>query len=131
MVSFNGNVNNNLFIQSGWQKPSSRKVDEKSLVNFADNKAIGEIGDKLLEQVQPNFVQASKLPEQDEKDLKEMYALAGIKNVKLPTRSQYARIEGSVQNASDNISQLLTGNNAEELYNSQQFNVLNELFGIA
>lgn len=129
-INGNGNVNNNLFVNNGLQ-PQHVKGNENIEVKIADNKAIGEFGDKLLNQVMPGFVQTSKIPETDRKDLTEMFAMAGVKNPKMPTAAQYASISNSVGTVVPGLDKLNTTNHANDLFNSPQFGVLNDIFNIA
>ena len=128
-VSGNGNVNNNVFVNGGI-KPQNNVGKEKVEVNITDNKAKGEYGEKLLEQVQPRFVQAAKIPETDRAELTEMLAMAGIKNPKMPTVAQYASIAAQVGVATTALDEFTTTTNAETLFNSPDFGVLNNIFGI-
>lgn len=129
-INGNGNVNNNLFVNNGLQ-PQHVKGNENIEVKIADNKAIGEFGDKLLNQVMPGFVRTSKIPETDRKDLTEMFAMAGVKNPKMPTAVQYASISNSVGTVETGLDKLNTTNHANDLFNSPQFGVLNDIFNIA
>lgn len=129
-IEFNGNVNKDLFIGHGVQSKETNRID-KTDVKFIDNKHIGEFGDKLLEQVQPRFIQTAKIPETDAKELNEMFAMAGIKNPKMPTVAQYASISGHVGTAVKSLDEVTTTNNAEDLFKTRAFNALNGLFGIA
>lgn len=94
-----------------------------------DNKAIGEYGDKLLtNQYQPSFVQA--IPKADAAQLSELYSLAGIKKMKQPTLQQYESIQKGVNDFAVKYDTYVTTNNAERLYDSPGFKVLNDIFGI-
>lgn len=132
MVSINGdgNVNNNLFV-SGGVKPHHIAGQEKVDVKIADNKHIGEFGEKLLEQVQPKFVQAAKIPETDRAELATMFAMAGIKNPKMPTIAQYRSVAAQVGTATTALDELTTTTNAENLFNSPDFGLLDNIFGIS
>ena len=129
-INGNGNVNKNLFV-TGNTKTQNTSGTEKVEVNIPDNKHIGEFGDKLLEQVQPGFVQASRIPETDRAELSEMFAMAGIKNPKMPTAVQYASIANNLEGAVAALDELSTTTHAEQLYSSREFNVLNDIFGIS
>ena len=129
-INGNGNVNKNLFV-TGNTKTQNTSGTEKVEVNIPDNKHIGEFGDKLLEQVQPGFVQASRIPETDRAELSEMFAMAGIKNPKMPTAVQYASIVNNVGGVVAALDELSTTTHAEQLYSSREFNVLNDIFGIS
>ncbi len=131
-IEFNGkgNVNNNVFVNGGI-KPQNTVGKEKVEVNITDNKAIGEFGNKLLDQVQPRFIEAAKIPETDRAELAEMYALAGIKNPKMPTVAQYASIASQVGAATTALDELTTTTNAENLFNSPDFGLLDNIFGIS
>ena len=129
-INGNGNVNNNLFVNNGLQ-PQHVKGNENIEVKIADNKAIGEFGDKLLNQVMPGFVRTSKIPETDRKDLTEMFAMAGVKNPKMPTAAQYASISNSVETVETGLDKLNTTNHARDLFNSPEFGALNDIFNIA
>ena len=128
-INGNGNVNNNLFVNNGLQ-PQHVKGNENIEVKIADNKAIGEFGDKLLNQVMPGFVRTSKIPETDRKDLTEMFAMAGVKNPKMPTAAQYASISNSVGTVETGLDKLNTANHTADLFNSPEFGTLNNIFGI-
>ncbi len=131
-IEFNGkgNVNNNLFINGGI-KPQQTNGKEKVEVNITDNKAVGEFGNKLLDQVQPRFIQAAKIPETDRAELNEMFEMAGIKNAKMPTVAQYASIANQVGTATTALDELMTTTHTEDLFNSAEFGTLNDLFGIS
>lgn len=131
-IEFNGkgNVNNNLFVNGGI-KPQQTAGKEKVEVNITDNKAIGEFGNKLLDQVQPRFVQAAKIPETDKTELTEMFEMAGIKNAKMPTVAQYANIINHVVIATTGLDNLWTITHTEDLFKSPEFGTLNNLFGIS
>ncbi len=129
-INGNGNVNKNLFV-TGNTKTQNTSGTEKVEVNITDNKHIGEFGDKLLEQVQPGFVQASRIPETDRAELSELYAMAGIKNPKMPTAAQYASIANNVGGAVAALDELSTTTHTEQLFSSPEFNVLNDIFGIS
>ncbi len=129
-INGNGNVNKNLFVTSG-TKAQNTSGAEKVEVNITDNKHIGEYGDKLLEQVQPGFVQASRIPETDRAELSEMFAMAGIKNPKMPTVAQYASIANNVGGAVAALDELTTTQHTEQLFGSSEFNVLKDIFGIS
>ena len=131
-IEFNGkgNVNNNLFINGGI-KPQQTNGKEKVEVNITDNKAVGEFGNKLLDQVQPRFIQAAKIPETDRAELNEMFAMAGIKNAKMPTVPQYKSIANQVDTATTALEELRTTTHTEDLFNSPEFGTLNDLFGIS
>ena len=131
-IEFNGkgNVNNNLFINGGI-KPQQTNGKEKVEVNITDNKAVGEFGNKLLDQVQPRFIQAAKIPETDRAELNEMFAMAGIKNAKMPTVPQYKSIANQVDTATTALDELRTTTHTEDLFNSVEFGTLNDLFGIS
>ena len=116
-INGNGNVNKNLFV-TGNTKTQNSSGTEKVEVNITDNKHIGEFGDKLLEQVQPGFVP-------------ELYAMAGIKNPKMPTAAQYASITNNVGSAVAALDELSTTTHTEQLFSSREFNVLNNIFGIS
>ncbi len=128
-ISGNGNVNKNLFV-TGNTKAQNTSGTEKVEVNITDNKHIGEFGDKLLEQVQPGFVQASRIPEADRAELSEMFAMVGIKNPKMPTVAQYTSIANHVGGAVTALDGLTTTTNAEQLFKSPEFSVLNDIFGV-
>ena len=129
-IEFNGNVNNNLFI-SGGTKPQQVNGKENVEVNITDNKAVGEFGNKLLDQVQPRFIQAAKIPEPDRAELNEMFTMAGIKNPKMPTVAQYASITNHVVTATKELDEVMTTTHTEDLFNSAEFGTLNDLFGIS
>ena len=129
-ISGNGNVNKNLFV-TGNTKAQNTSGTEKVEVNITDNKHIGEFGDKLLEQVQPGFVQASRIPEADRAELSEMFAMAGIKNPKMPTVAQYASIANSARGVETALDKLSTTTHTEQLYSSREFTELNNIFGIS
>lgn len=131
-IEFNGkgNVNNNLFINGGI-KPQQTNGKEKVEVNITDNKAVGEFGNKLLDQVQPRFIQAAKIPETDRAELNEMFTMAGIKNPKMPTVAQYASIAKQVVTATKELDDVTTTTHTEDLFNSAEFGTLNDLFGIS
>ena len=121
----NGNVNNHAVNTIKFKKD----VPTENNVSF--NKPVGEFGDKLLEQVQPTFVKTSKLSKPDEADLKEMFAMGGIKELKMPTLEQYSRISGDMNDFTLKFDELETTTHAEDLYESPEFRILNEFFGIA
>ena len=129
-INGNGNVNNNVFINGGL-KTQNNTGTEKIDINIADNKAFGEFGNKLLDQVQPTFIQTAKLPEEDRSEISEMFTIAGINKAKMPTAAQYASISNQVNNFVTNFDELTTTNNAENLFNSKEFKTLNSFFGIA
>ena len=129
-IEFNGKVNNNLFINGGI-KPQQTNGKEKVEVNITDNKAVGEFGNKLLDQVQPRFIQAAKIPETDRAELNEMFEMAGIKNAKMPPVAQYARIANQVGTVTTALDELMTTTHTEDLFNSAEFGRLNDLFGIS
>lgn len=87
-----------------------------------------EIGDKLLDQVMPTFVKTAQISKADAVELTEMFAMAGIKNPKMPTAAQYASVAGHVSTVSKGIDELTTTNNAERLFNSDGFKTLDEFF---
>lgn len=122
-----GNVNN--LFSADKTKPKNTSRTEK--VNITDNKHIGEFGDKLLEQVQPGFVQASRIPETDRAELLELSAMAGFKNLKMPTADQYARIAYNVEGTVKALDELSTTTHTEQLYSSREFTELNNIFGIS
>ncbi len=123
------NVQGNPYIQGS--TPNIKGKTEINNVPVTDNKAIGEFGDKLLDQVQPRFVEAARIDAVDAKELTEMFAMAGIKNPKMPTVAQYASVSGHVAEATKGIDDLLTTNNTQALFDSPEFNTLNKLFGIS
>lgn len=128
----NGKDNvNNFFIQKGIVP---NKVGGDKTVNGEgtpiDNKAIGEYGDKLLNQVQPSFIQAAKIPEADAVDLQEMFAMAGVPMKNMPTKAQYERIASNTAVVAQQIEDIGAKSNAEVLFDSPEFSKLNELFDI-
>ena len=129
-INGNGNVNKNLFV-TGNTKTQNTSGTEKVEVNITDNKHIGEFGDKLFEQVQPGFVQASRIPETDRAGLLELSAMAGLKNLKMPTADQYARIAYDVEGTVKALDELSTTTHTEQLYSSREFTALNNIFGIS
>ena len=128
-INGNGIVNKNLFVTD--KKTQNTSGTEKVEVNITDNKHIGEFGDKLLEQVQPGFVQASRIPETDRAELLELSAMAGLKNLKMPTADQYARIAYDVEGTVKALDELSTTTHTEQLYSSREFTALNNIFGIS
>lgn len=129
MFGINKDYSNGIIQPSSQQVSAPKgKVQTENIV--ADNKVIGEFGNKLLEQVQPRFVQAAQIPAEDAADLKEMFAMAGIKNPKMPTVKQYASVAEHVGNVTQSIDDLATTNNVEILFQSDAFKALENLFGI-
>ena len=134
MVSVNGNGSDNLFVRKNVTPnvtPSDTTKVTKTDVPITDNKVVGEYGEKLLEQVQPRFVTAARIPETDAAELTEMYAMAGIKAPKMPTVAQYASISNHVADFTTGLDNLNTTNNVKELYGSAEFAILDQLFGIS
>lgn len=132
-MAFGFNINNDY--SKGAIQPSTPQVTTPRVANQTDNvafdnKVIGEFGDKLLEQVQPRFVQAAQIPAEDAADLKEMFAMAGMKNPVMPTVKQYASVAGHVDKATESIDKLAITNNAERLFDSEGFKAFNKLFDI-
>lgn len=112
-------------------QPTVAKRAEIAETPVIDNKVKGEFGDKLLEQVQPRFIQAAQIPAEDAVELSEMYAMAGIKNPKMPTAKQYASVAEHTNEVSEFIDKLTITNNAERLFESDAFKALDNLFGIS
>ncbi len=129
-IEFNGNVNNNIFVNSGI-KPQTVSDKSKVEVNITDNRHLGEFGDKLLEQVQPRFVETAKISEKDSVQLQDMFELAGIKNPKMPTAAQYTSITNQVNDAIKSLDKLTTTTHTEDLFNSTEFSTLKDILGIA
>lgn len=128
-INGNGIVNKNLFVTD--KKTQNSSGTKKVEGNIPDNKHIGEFGDKLLEQLQPGFVQASRIPETDRAELLELSAMAGLKNLKMPTADQYARIAYDVEGTVKALDELSTTTHTEQLYSSREFTELNNIFGIS
>ena len=71
----------------------------------------------------------TKIPQEDQQELNSLAQIAGIKNISV-TQPVYNRISNSVQQVGTVMGEIETENNAEQLYKSQEFAVLNTLFGI-
>ena len=126
----NGNdFDKNLFVGKNFTASSTSKVNNTE-PPINDNKVKGEYGYKLLEQVQPQFVTTSRIPETDAVELNKMFELAGIKNSKMPTVAQYQSVSNHVATITQAMDELTTTTNVDNLYNSPDFKVLNEIFGI-
>ena len=126
----NGNdFDKNLFVGKNFTASSTSKVNNTE-PPINDNKVKGEYGDKLLEQVQPQFVTTSRISKTDAVELNEIFELAGIKNPKMPTVAQYQSVSNHVATITQAMDELTTTINADNLYNSTDFKVLNEIFGI-
>lgn len=111
-------------------QPTGTQRAEKTEVPVTDNKVIGEYGDKLLEQVQPTFVQAAKISKTDAAELNEMFAMAGIKKPIMPTVVQYDRIANCDKASEEKIDNLTASNSIHDLFESEGFGKFNKLFNI-
>ena len=96
-----------------------------------DNKAIGEYGDKLLNQVQPQFVTTARLPEADAVQLQKMYEMAGVPARYMPTQAVYNRVGENTVTIANQIDEIGTQSNAEAFFNSKTFAVLDDIFNLS
>ena len=132
-IEFDGKgngINGGFFVRRNETPKEPPKIETVD-VKATDNKPIGEYGEKLLDQVQPRFITAARIPEADAVELTEMYAMAGIKAPKMPTVAQYASISNHVTDFTRGIDDLDTTNNAQALFNSDEFRILDDIFGIS
>ena len=89
-----------------------------------------ELGAKLLDQpyAKINFVSTqASVTKQDADDLSQLFAMAGIKT-QMPTKAVYERIGASVGQVSKAITDLETEDHIEQLFNSPEFKVLDNIF---
>lgn len=71
----------------------------------------------------------TKLPQEDMQELNSLAQIAGLKNISV-TQPVYNRISESVSQVGAVMEEIETENNAQQLFASQEFAVLNALFGI-
>ena len=131
---FDGNTNNYLFnrLQGSKTVKGNANVEKtatnKPVANVENTFDYG-IGTKQVSDVNRGLeVEMKKLDPADAKDLQNLYALAGLKNVSVPTQTVYNRIGNSVAEVGKTIADTETENHAEQLFDSQGFNVLNNIF---
>ena len=131
----NGKFNKNLnfFTQKELTKKEEAKEIKENVpvVNQAETK---EVGDDLLDpRLFTNalgFVrQAKPLNAEDATDLNKMFALAGVSAK--PTQEEYNRVKNEMAVLSAGIDKIKTQNNAERLFASNDFELLNKQFGIS
>ena len=70
-----------------------------------------------------------KIPPADQADLNQLAQLAGLKSVSVP-QNVYNRIGNTVVNVTNVMDTIEVENNAQELFGSEEFQTLNNLFGI-
>jgi len=131
-IEFQGNGNSigsNFFIRKDSNAGETQRTENVN-VPMTDNKVVGEYGDKLLDQVQPRFIEAARISEADALDLRKMFEMAGVKNLKMPTVAQYASVSRHLATVTQAMDELITTNNVRDLYDSPEFNKLNDLFDI-
>lgn len=131
-IEFQGNGNSigsNFFIRKDSNAGETQRTENVN-VPMTDNKVVGEYGDKLLDQVQPRFIEAARISEADALDLRKMFEMAGVKNPKMPTVAQYASVSRHLATVTQAMDELITTNNVRDLYDSPEFNKLNDLFDI-
>lgn len=106
------------------EKPASAKETAPADFDFG-------VGSKQrAEQIKGMEVEGvTKIPQEDQQELNNLAQIAGIKNISV-TQPVYNRISNSVQQVGTVMGEIETENNAEQLYRSQEFGVLNALFGI-
>ena len=133
----NGKFNKslNFFTQNELTKGEEATEVKKEDVPVGKQGETKEVGDELLD---PRYFanalgfvrQTSALPKADAAELSEMYQRAGIK-APLPTAAQYASVANITTSFQRGIDTLSTTNNAERLFDSEEFKELNKQFGIS
>lgn len=130
-IEFDKSINSSWFVGKPDGKAKAEEVKQNEITNVpvgqSDTK---ELGRDLLNPLQPRFVELARIPETDAAELNEMYNMAGIKNLRMPTVAQYASVAGHVATFEQGIDELTTTNNAQQLFDSPEFATLDKLFGL-
>ncbi len=90
-----------------------------------------ELGEKLLEQpyAKVNFVSSQGVvAKEDAADLEQLFAMAGLGKTRMPSKTVYERIGGSVAQVSKVMSDIETEDHIEALFNSPEFKTLDNIF---
>lgn len=142
MVSINGNFgfferNNSLKTQNtnlekAGNVPISKPDEAKETANVENKDFEFGIGSKhQAGQIKGLEVEGmSKIAKEDAVQLAQMYEMAGIK-APLPTKQVYSRVAASVNQFSSTLDEVETEGHAQDLFNSQSFAKLNNIFGIS
>ena len=127
----NGDYGKNPKIGQGFGINNVNHTQQTESKPAVDNKAIGEYGDKLLNQVQPQFVTTARLPEADAVQLQEMFTMAGVPTRFMPTQIVYDRVGESTTAIAQQIDDVGTKGNAETFFNSDTFKALDDIFNLS
>ena len=130
MVQINGDYGKNPKIGQGFGINNVNHTQQTESKPAVDNKPKGEYGNKLLDQVQPQFVTIARLLEADAVQLREMYKAAGVPERFMPTQAVYNRVSENTNSIAKQIDDIGTKANVEHLYTTETFQKLNNLFGI-
>ncbi len=127
----NSEYGKNPKIGQGFGIGNINQTQKTEAAQVVDNKAIGEYGDKLLNQVQPQFVTAAKLPEADAVQLQEMFKMAGVSARYMPTQVVYDRVGKNTTAIAQQIDDVGTRGNAEAFLSSDTFKALDDIFNLS
>lgn len=121
MVRIDGNFENNrnYFVKN--EKEVKQEVVKEVAVDENKQPKFVDKGDELLKSTLVAndtlmFVGREKLDKQTEKDLKELFAMAGISHVPLPSAAEYARIAGVTKGDLAKFQEFETEKNIETLF---------------
>ncbi len=93
--------------------------------------ATKELGEKLLEQpyAKINFVSSQGVvSKEDAADLEQLFAMAGLAKTRIPSKTVYERIGGSVSQVVKVMTDIETEDHIETLFNSEGFKTLDNIF---
>jgi len=121
MVRVNGNFENNrnYFVKN--EKEIKQEVVKEVVVDENKQPKFVDKGDELLKSTLVAndtlmFVNKERLDKQTEKDLKELFQMAGISHMPLPTAAEYARIAGGTRADLAKFAEFETEKNIETLF---------------
>ena len=130
MFGINGDYGKKSQIGLGFGTDKVNQTQKTESTSVIDNKAKGEYRDKLLNQVQPQFVRNTKIDKADAEQLQEMFAMVNVPTKYIPTKASYDRIAENTVAVAKQFDEIGTKANVEHLYTTETFQKLNNLFGI-
>lgn len=130
-----GNKQQNLTALKAYYEALRASKQEKQTVEEVKANAAQaetkELGEKLLEQpyAKVNFVSSQGVvAKEDAADLEQLFAMAGLGKTRMPSKTVYERIGGSVAQVSKVMNDIETEDHIEALFNSPEFKTLDNIF---